>query len=181
MYKSPPMPCDTASPFPDNFIISPFWMPAGIFTATSSFFFKIPYPLQTAHGFSGILPFPWHLEHSLRLVNVPKKERLVSLIVPDPWQIEQFFKAVSGSAPFPRQVSQNPGFVKTTLRSTPNTDSLKDISISIEISLPLFVFLPFVWNPPKKSSKISVKSNPPLNCESKLKSKPASPPVAPVP
>src|SRR3989344_5544460 len=181
-YKSPEVPPKTSSPIPTILIISPFCMPGGISISKFSCFLLMPAPLQDLHKCSGISPRPRQEEHSARDVKTPKIDFRLSRIVPVPWHISPFFFLDPTSEPDPPQTSQFPERWSNMLRLAPKTDSAKDMSIAIEISLPRLLLCPWRENPPKKVSNTSPKSSapkphlpPPNPCEKSPENPPAVP------
>src|SRR3989344_3311860 len=157
-YKSPGVPNGTASPIRGIRIISPAETPAGTVTRISSSRFKTPLPRHSAHGESGTDPCPRHSAHVLFEVKRPKNVERVSLISPFPLHEVHVCFLELGDAPNPPHATQGLIFERSTRRSTPKTLSLKDSSISMEISLPRRPPPPPLF-PAKNSENTSPKSN----------------------
>src|SRR3989344_3914682 len=135
-------------------------MPAGTSIAFSPCFLYTPSPRQVGHFSLGTLPCPLQYLQGWTMVTVPKKELLVSCTLPAPLQCLQTSISVPITAPEPWQESHTPVLAKSTMRLTPNTESRKLTSRSIEMSRPRRMRMAPSC-PPKKSLKMSPMSNPP--------------------
>ncbi len=164
--------------------VSPFCIPAGIWTFTVRVSRTTPAPLQVLHFSFGILPLPLHTSQVAVVAILPSIVRCTWRIDPLPSQFLQVSKPVPGFAPSPLQVLHAKGFVIDISFSVPKTLSLKVRLMVVCKSLPRRTW--FLREPPPNiSPKISPMSNskpwPEPPCENPEKSKPPKPCPPPKP
>src|SRR5215207_5932690 len=145
----------------------PSFAPAGILTLTCLVLRTLPLPLQTAHGFSMILPSPPHLEHGVESAKNPWSR----LCIPLPPHSGHVLGAVPGAAPVPLHSRQASSTGTPTLVVTPFRASLK---LNLTFTVTFSPFAGVLWvvlvvrpkisprfpKPPRRSERSS-KSAPP--------------------
>lgn len=113
--------------------LSPFDIPAGIYTYSVTFEMLIPVALHSLQGLLMTSPMPLHRVHS-KCITI---EFCRYIVVPDPPQARQRVGTVPGSARLPPQDLQVPFLSNSSFCLTPLTESRKLMVIYLAISSPL--------------------------------------------